>query len=197
MDPRRYQEFKRLQAEGRREDARASLQRFIDSFEPGDNREPWVREFLESGDCGRRIRHELYEQLVFPVLLDGYRRRDPWSILWLARTAQNLYASRSLHALLDFQSEQQLLRQGYEIDPNEDLRQNLLGSLLSWFAYCQHEWPAGILYGVDGASAPECDAILEEVRLAGTLDVDGASGAFLREFERRTREYRQRLQQAE
>jgi hypothetical protein len=135
--------------------------------------------------------------VIFPVLLDGYHRRDAWSLLWLARTAQNLYASRSLHALVDFKSEQQLLREAYQIDPNEELRNLLLHTLLKWFAYCQHEWPTGILCGTDGASAADCDQLLKEARFARTLDVGGANEPFLREFERRTREYGERLRKLE
>ena len=194
MDLQHYHEFKRLQAEGRKHDARASLERFIPSFEPGEDRTQWVREFLGSGDYGHKIRHELYQGLIFPVLLDGYHRRDAWSILWLARTAQNLYAFAPLHALIGFKSEQELLREAYQIDPNEEIRDSLLRTLLNWFAYCQHEWPTGILFGADGASAAECDEILEEVSFARTLDVGAANEPFLREFEQRTREYRQRLQ---
>lgn len=195
MDLQHYHEFKRFQAQGRRDDARAPLERFIASFEPGEDRAHWVREFLEAGDYGHKIRHELYEQLIFPVLLDGYRRRDAWSTLWLARTAQNLYTFAPLHALIGFKSEQKLLREAYQIDPKEEIRESLLRALLRWFSYCQHEWPTGILFGGNGASAAECDRILEEVSFARALDAGAANEPFLREFEQRTREYRRRLQE--
>ena len=197
MDLQHYHEFQRLLAEGQKPAARAALARFIGSFAPGDDRQQWVREFLAGGDYGHRIRHELYEHVIFPVLLDGYHRGDAWSTLWLARTAQNLYACPALHARLGFRSELQLLREAYRLDPIEEVRETLLRALLKWFAYCQHEWPAGILYGIDGANAAQCDEILAEVSFARTLDVGSTHEPFLAEFERRTQEYRERLQELE
>ncbi len=197
MDLQHYQEFQRLLAEGRRPEASSALQRFIASFTPDDDRRAWVRSFLESGDFGHRIRHELYEHLIFPVLLDGYRRSEVWSTFWLAKTAQNLYASAALHAQIEYRSEQQLLREAYELEPeNAGIRKSLLGALLRWFAYCQHEWPTGILFGVDGATPEECKQLLEEVSFARTLDVDAENEPFLREFEQRIRNYQQRLRAA-
>jgi hypothetical protein len=39
------------------------------------------------------------------------------------------------------------------IDRNSnDVRQALLKSLLHYFDYASHEWPAGILWGMDGAT---------------------------------------------
>lgn len=197
MDLQHYHEFKRLQAEGRKAAARDALHRFIASVELEADRDRWVRAFLAGGDYGHKIRHELYEHVIFPVLLDGYQRGDAGSILWLARTAQNLYAAPPLHALIGYKSEQQLLREAYRIEPNDEIRQLLLRTLLDGFAYRQHEWPAGILSGMDGASAAACDEILAEVSFARTLDADAAHEPFLQEFERRTREYQQRLQQPE
>jgi len=148
MDLQHYHEFQRLQAQGRKPEARAALERFITSAGRGEERQAWVREYLERGDYGHRIRHELYESLIFPVLLDGYRSGDVWSTLWLARTAQNLYASSTLHALVELKSEQQLLREAHELDPSDEaVRESLLAALVKWFAYSQHEWPAGILWG--------------------------------------------------
>ncbi len=87
------------------------------------------------------------------------------------------------------------MREAYQIAATEEIRQRLLRTLLDGFAYSQHERPAGILSGTDGASAADCDEILAEVSFARTLDVEAAHEPFLQEFERRAREYQQRLQQ--
>src|SRR5690348_5477105 len=152
MDAELYQQYIALKNVGKKAQAKAVLERFLASFGSGEEKEQWVRAFLESGDFGYRIRHEIYEQLVFPVLLKGYHAKDPWSLLWLAKTDQNLYSARWLHSQVDFKSEYQLLKELYEITPDEMTRNQLLRSNLTWFEYCQHEWPAGILYGMDGAS---------------------------------------------
>jgi hypothetical protein len=194
MNPEYFHEFRRLQEAGRKQEAKTALDRFLASFEPADDKKQWVHKFLESGSYGHRIRHEIYEHLVFPVLREGYHRREAWSTFWLGKTAQNLYACPALHSQVGFKSEQQLLREAYQIEPNEQIRESLLRSTLNWFGYCQHEWPAGILYGADGASLVECEEILQDIGFARELDVAGANAPFLQQFEHRLNEYKQRLQ---
>lgn len=192
METEYFAEYRRLKEAGRKAEATAALHRFLASFGPDDDRALWVREYLEAGDYGHRIRHEIYQTLVFPVLLEGYRRGDAWSAYWLGRTAQNLYTAPALHAQVSDKAEQQLFAEAYDREPREEVRQSLLASLIEWFAYCQHEWPMGILYGIDGAGPEECDELLREVERARSLDRDGAIEPFLGEFERRIREYRRR-----
>lgn len=194
MNETDYHEFERLHAQGRKEEARTALNRFIASFAPEDDRRAWVRTYLERGDWRHTIRHELYERVIFPELVEGYRRGDLWSTLWLAKTAQNLYRAPALWESIDYVSELQLLARAYTLDPEHDeIRQHLLAALLKWFRYCQHEWPTGILYGTDGATPAQCAEILDDIRLARSLDSAGKHEPFLQEFEARTREHQQRL----
>lgn len=188
-----YHKFVALNTSGRKEEAKAALQEFLASFQTAEEKRAWVHDFLEHGAYGHRIRHELYEQLVFPVLLDGYNRQEARSLYLLAKTAQNLYAARSLHAQIGRKTEQQLLREVYDLTRDEEVGQNLLRANLRWFDYCQHEWPAGILYGADGASLSECEEILQEIAFSLTL-ATGVEEAYLQEFESRVQEWKNRLQ---
>lgn len=194
MNQALYDQYLRLKEAGRKKEAKASLDRFIASFRPTEAKKPWVQEFLKGGGHGHRVRHEIYEHLVFPVLLEGYKQQDAWSTFWLAKTAQNLYTFPPLHSRINFKTEWQLLREAWEIGPSEEIKESLLRAALARFDYDQHEWPAGILYGSDGASAAECEEILNEITFVRTLDRDAVNAPFLQEFERRVEEYTQRLQ---
>ncbi len=196
MDEERYEQYRTLKASGKKREAKVALDTFIDSFTSRDDKRQWVRTFLTRGDFGHKIRHEIYERLVFPVLLEGHNRRDAWSTLWLARTYPNLHDSPSLHSHIAQKTEWQLLREAYDIEPNDEVRACLLQTDLDWFDYCQHEWPAGILYGYDGATFAECEELLSEAAFARTLDIERKHAAFLEEFERKVKQYQQRLQQA-
>ncbi len=76
---------------------------------------------------------------------------------------------------------------------DEELRRLLLSSLRQGFAYAQHEWPSGILYGINGAAIAECEEIALEAALARELDQKAEHAAFLDEFENRLRQYQKRL----
>jgi hypothetical protein len=78
---------------GLRKEAKLSICQFVESFTDFAEMEAWTRKFLSTFKGGKRIRHELYERIIFPVLLAGHDRLDPWSIYWLAETAQNLYSA--------------------------------------------------------------------------------------------------------
>ena len=74
-----------------------------------------------------------------------------------------------------------------------DIRTSLLDCLISGFEYCEHEWPSGILFGTDGATAEECKLILDEVLLARELDVEGRLTEYLNTFETKVLLYQSTL----
>ena len=177
---------------GRKRHANESIRDFVASCSDLSDREAWVRRFLEKGDYEHRIRHEVYAGLIFPVLAEGYARKEFWSVYWLGRTAQNLYAAPSLHAQVEYKVERHFFREAYALNPTDEVRRCLLSAYVSEFQYCQHEWPAGILCGMDGASLEECAEILRDVAFVRTID-DGAHEALLSEFEGRVLAYMERL----
>lgn len=193
MKPELYEQFLRLKEHGKKEEARTYLLDFIASFQTFDEKKIWVRGYLVSSDIGHKIRHEIYENLVFPVLLDGYKQKDAWSTLWLATTWQSLYASKKCHETISWKDAFTLLKEAYALEPSTEVRERLLKAELDWFEYSQHEWPAGILYGWNGASLDECQEILREIAFARSLDKDAAHEEFLAQFEGRVVEYMDRL----
>jgi len=188
-----YEQYIEHRTAGRKHDASDTIRRFVASCTGPTDRDAWVRGFLNQADSDERIRHEVYSGLIFPVLLDGYERKEFWSTYWLARTAANLYASSSLHAQVGYKSELHFLKEAMELNPTDDVRRRLLAAYVAEFEHSQHEWPAGILSGMDGATLDECGVILADIKFAHHLD-DGTQRPFLEQFERKVREYIGRLE---
>ena len=151
-----YAEFVKADRSGRKTAAASAIQAFIGSFESIDEKRAWVVEFLKTFSPGEKIRHELYAEVVFPVLIQSYRNSEAWGIEWLAATIQNLYRARNLWAQIDFITEHGLLRQWRALAPESvSARNALLEKMIEGFEYSEHEWPAGILYGMNGANKEE------------------------------------------
>ncbi|WP_035604837.1 hypothetical protein [Haloferula sp. BvORR071] len=194
MYPSHYEDYKRALAMGDRAGAASLVVAFIASFRSMEEKAEWARWFLENENNGHRIRHELYRDLIFPVLLDGYTKRDPWSIKWLARTAQSLYRDRSLHEQSGWKTEMGLLMELVELCPDDgEARSKLLSVVLDWLKYSGHEWPAGLLYGSNAATLEECVDIEAQLELARRLDEGRSNEEFLEGFAVKLREYQERL----
>lgn len=193
MKPELYQQFVACKNRGDKNAARVAVEAFIASFDSFEEKQAWTREFLQRGEYGHVVRHELYESVILPVLLHGYERADAWATFWLARTAGNLYNVKAVHARLNYKSKRSLLLESYALQPSDDVRRALLESEIEWFAFSQHEWPSGILWGMNGASIEQCDEIMESVAFAQTLDTESRYTDFLTEFAAKVEEYKQRL----
>lgn len=191
-----YKQYLHLKNVGLRSSAKPYLQQFIDSFTSNNEKEKWTRQFLEveNYQYGDKIRYELYEEVVFPVLLSGYRSNDPWSFLWLARTAQNLYHSKHLHRQIDFKTGYRLLKECYSLDPrNAEVQKDLLSIEIQWLDYCIHEYPTGILYGNNGATIDECQEILSKIEFVRKLDLEETHKKFINEVRVKVVEYLTRI----
>jgi len=134
-----YEQFVSLKDLGKKAEAKAALDLFIASFETLEDKRVWVYSFLEAGEYRNSIRHEIYENLVYPVLLDGYLKRDATSVAWWARTTSNLYAIKSPHPLLKHKTDFALFKEAYRLEPNERIGADLLNTLINWFSFSQHE----------------------------------------------------------
>lgn len=190
-----YEAYKRQLETGRRKEAAQTLSYFIKSFSGLIEKKQWTEAFLGGWQDSHKIRHELYEHVIFPALLDSYRRSEPWGVRWLARTIQNLHQADVLWEQVDRKSTHEFLGQLLSIDPfDEDAKRELLASHIGWLRYSGHEWPAGILYGHNGATFQECAEIHEAVAEARSLDNSGVHSAFLADFEIKLNEYISRLE---
>lgn len=189
-----YKAFREAESKGLKKQAKAAVQQFVACFESFDEKEAWTRSFLKQHEYGGGVRYEIYANIIFPVLLDGLHRQDAWSVYWLAGTAQNHYSDARLHAKLGHQSELQLIKAAYSLDPGKpEIRVALLSNLISFFNYAVHEWPSGILWGMDGATVSECNVIQEEIDFARTLDGEQRHTEFLDDFQDKLKIYLERI----
>ncbi|MFN8389935.1 MAG: hypothetical protein U0136_06570 [Bdellovibrionota bacterium] len=200
MDISKYHEFLECQSTGKKEAARSALREFITSFQDDGEVENWVWEYLPQlvFNGASKIRHELFEELVFPVLRAGYESEDLQSTLWLGKLILNVYAVTSFHEELHQVSDRELFERCLALYPNhEEARTLLLGSLLKALAYTNHEWPSGLLHGMNGANLEQCRDIRSDIVLARSLNPNAEQGAFLAEVERNLNAYEARLAEAE
>jgi hypothetical protein len=150
-----------------------ALNAFLDALtmSPPTDWFPWARAIAEQvvdGGINMVIRRPLFERAVFPALLDGYQARLPGSARWLAGLSQQLQSSRECCERLhpDDTSELALLLAAIRHDPSDRRsRLRLIQKIADRLRYSLHEIPAGVLFGMDGASPEQClelEAELEE-----------------------------------
>jgi len=189
-----YEQFVTLKDSGKKADAKEVLDLFIASFQTPEGIRDWVFRFLESGDYGHRIRHEIYEKLVYPVLLNGYLENDVCSIEWLAKTFSNLVCLKSRHKLLEDKCPFTLYREAFTLGPNKENKAYVLNQLIRWFQFAEHEWPDYLIWGTDD-TIEEYEDLLNEVDFARSLDDQNEHEYFLFQFEAKVNEYIRRLQE--
>lgn len=194
MDASLFDRHQNARARGLKQEAAELLQAFVASFTSAGEREAWTRDYLANRTDDGKLSHVLFEQIIFPVLREGYRRSDPWCLLSLARCAQNLYSAKALWAEVDYKTPIRFIETIVDADPGHaEARQRLLEHLIDGFKYSEHEWPAGILFGMDGASTDECRLIYANIARARTLDLQGVHTEYLDRYEDKVREYLARL----
>ncbi len=196
MNINHFHKFKEYEEKGLKKKASEAVRGFIDSFENDEEREDWVLDYLSSLKLERhsKIRHEIFAELVYPILKNGYINQDFNSMLWLGKLAQNLYQNRHIHEEMDWVTELFLFKRSLEINPeNDESRLLFLSVIVAWLEYSEHEWPSGILYGNDGATPEQCDEILVEVQRVMKLDKEHRYSAFIKQYIKKLNEYRERL----
>jgi hypothetical protein len=185
----RREEYQQHERAGSREEKLNALQTFIDELlrDAQYDWRPWAlsvaRKVIDDGD-ETVIRMPLFKRVIFPSLFEALDAKAPGAARWLAGLSQLLYQCHScLRRLGDLRStEVALLRLALEHDPSDQRARNrLIHAVADRFQFCLHELPAGVLYGMNGATPTECDELLAE--LVEFRELLAAAG--------RTREYAQ------
>ncbi len=141
-----------------------ALERFIDALlgESKQSSQQWALDFaVQVSDMGTAIplRHPLLVRVLLPALTDGVLSGTPGCLRWLARLGQGYPPDIRLPEHL--QTPVGLLREAIRIDPTDQIaRDRLLQIWAESFEYSLHELPAGVLYGYNGATIPECEELL-------------------------------------
>jgi len=178
MDEEAYNRFVDLDRVGRRRESKIAVRQFLDSFVNLGERDAWARKFLQQqqyfdqyGQFGIRVRNEIFEEALWPYLLNGCRKDDPDCLFWLAALGQNLASRKDLNSELK-QSSYLLLKRAFGIEKNNiQIRSALLDVVIYHLKYSFHEWPCGVLYDTTSADIEQINEIQEDIFLASELDV--------------------------
>lgn len=147
--------------------ALASLNEFLIHFErlPEPKRFEWAWALLEpEGATARSIplRMPVFEKIIFPALAAGHSMRDVKSTRWLARLYPKFGHAESCWGQLGCANELELWKAILRVDPqDEEARSQIIEWTVDYIRHTLHELPAGVLYGMNGATEPECSDLLE------------------------------------
>ncbi|MDP6634659.1 MAG: hypothetical protein QGG42_07170 [Phycisphaerae bacterium] len=185
-----YAKYCKLKESGFRKEAnRAAEQVVVDySNDPNPDFVVSICEGVED-----RLNYHLWSGIVLPFVkadLEG----NPIAIKCLIQTIQNLYSDGSAHRELEWISEEQLIRRYLALCPDDNWATGRHKELLArWLAHTIHEWPAGVLYGNDGATVEQCGEILEAITELAAIDRDSSYRSLCDDVKEKTVEYRDRL----
>lgn len=162
-----FHAFERAKSLGKKAEAKTNLTLFIESFCGVEAETRWIKEYLESGDYGHKIRHELYAEVIFPYLLDLYKQQNPWATFWLAKTASSYKDNNQLLSQMAYKTDLLLYRECIEYEPdNEHARQVVLEDIVLQLRFAIHEMDFGVIYTPFGTP----HQMLEEIEYARSLD---------------------------
>ncbi|MHC9544085.1 MAG: hypothetical protein AB9903_31615 [Vulcanimicrobiota bacterium] len=177
--------------------AKKSLRQFIVSFSGNmEEMRQWVWAYLDDYEVSRFswMRYEIFVDLVFPVLLEGYHEKDFKSTMWLGLLINNLMQAQSLYEKIDYRDDFDLLEECYIREPeNRKVIDVLFFRIIKLLEYCEHEWPNGIPYHSIGATLEQCDKLRHYLELAREMDKESKNIEFLEQFENRLEQYEIRM----
>ncbi|GMO65553.1 MAG: hypothetical protein Ta2A_13630 [Treponemataceae bacterium] len=187
-----FNEFLQNEKLGIKTKAKEFVNKFIQSFVNYREKELWTIEYLpkleENGNG--RIRNELFEEIIFPVLLNGYNSKNISLMIWLAKLSQNYYQNKRIWMKMNYKSDTKILKECYAIEPNNTEIIDLYLELeINSINFSMHEWPSGILYGNDFATEDECKKLLQEIPFIHKLDRNKKYEKYLNEYENSVKEY--------
>ena len=193
MERSHYEKYLEASAQGLKAQAKTQILLFVGSFHSHAEKQAWVRDNIDSLPSGS-LRHELFEHVVLPVLMDGYMRGDPESMRLLAAFSQNLYKVKEAWAKMEHVSPRLLLERAHRLAPeSEKVASALLDEYLQFFGHCDHEWPLGILFTANAASLDELTELDRMISAARHLDKAGSATFRLAQFASRVRSFRKGL----
>lgn len=185
MNTNLYEKFKHYKEIGLRSKAKEFVQQFIESFKSHKERLAWTHWYFENDFDGLTIRYELLNKIIFPILLNGYLKKDFLSTYLIAKATPAISQSKQLHRQIDFKNKVTLLKEANNINPlNSTIQKELLKSLLLWFEYTtQYELPFNTLYGFEHSTADTCILFLNDLAIASKLDKHGKHANYFHKLE--------------
>lgn len=140
------------------------------------------------------VEEYLYKDHIFPILLDGYNKHDPWSIIWLVKTFKNIMADDYMSDEIGYISALDILKMYHEKYPkNVGIKELLLEKSIFFLNKCTKGGDMGVVYGNEGAIAWECELLLKDGDAAQKLDAKGEHQGFFIKFRAIVNQYMQNL----
>jgi hypothetical protein len=192
MDIEYFNEYLKYEQLGIKSKEKESLNNFISSFKNYDEKVLWTIEYLPKLKFNKngRIRNELFEEVIFPVLLEGYNNKNIKLMIWMVKLNQNFTQNEKLWKKINYISNLSLIRECYEMEPdNTEIIDLYLETIIEKILFRIHEWPYGILIGNTFAEKDECKKLLEEIPLLDKLDRNKKYSELIMEYESIINEY--------
>lgn len=173
-----FKEFEKAKKLRDKKKQKEHIDNFINSFSSYDEKKSWSYGYLQEANYGHKIRHELYKEVIFPILLEGYKKSEVKALYFLGKTIENL--SEELHSKIDFKTKYELLKECYiQDDSNKEIEEFLLQELYRSFEYMIHEYPKGLCLAKD--QTPQ--EVLKELTFAKAIDKQNRHHDFFNEVE--------------
>ena len=193
-----YNEYLKYKNLGIKSKVKEYIDYFVDSFLNYDEKELWALEYLPTlkiNNYGRIdcIRYELFEKIIFPVLLNGYKNQNIELMIWLVRFNDNYYGNNDVNKIMNYKTLFQIINECYEIDPkNNEVIDLYLEILIDEISFNIHHYPSVILTENIGTKKDQCKKLLEELPFIHKLDRNKKYYEFLTDYENNIKEYMER-----
>ncbi len=164
-----WQHYLNEEKHGVRKRALSLLDRFIAALliQPPSLWGAWAMQITativdDSGDVP--VRFPFFRRVLLPLLVEGVNNQRPSCARWLAAFVPMLHHSLPTGLPPELESRVGLLREALRIKPNDSQAlEQIIVSEASSLGYSLHELPSGVLYGLNGATPEQCDALLDQL----------------------------------
>ncbi|MDR2375875.1 MAG: hypothetical protein LBD96_05485, partial [Treponema sp.] len=113
MDIEYFNEYLKYEQMGIKSKKKEYLNNFINSLENYNEKVLWTMEYLPKlkFNSNGRIRNELFEEIIFPVLLEGYNNKNINSMIWMVKLNQNFTQNEKLWKKVNYISDLSLIKE--------------------------------------------------------------------------------------
>jgi hypothetical protein len=172
--------------------AKEYIDKFINSFENYMEKEQWTVEYLSKleMDSNGRIRNELFEEIIFPVLCNGYHDKNILLMIWLVKLNQNYHQNHRIWKKINYKTEIEIIKECYDLEPdNNEVTDLFLELMMNKLDFNMHEWPHYILFGNSVATKEECQILLDRIEFINKLDRNKKYSEYLHDCEDKIKNY--------
>jgi hypothetical protein len=190
-----FVEYENYKSKGIKATAKEYMQKFIKSFKNDTEKELWTIKYLSKLEINQKepIVNDLFEGIILPVLITGYKNNNVNLIIRLIKLAHNYHQNKNIHKRimeeLNYKPWLEIIKECYSMEPNNKYIQEIYSEkLIGELDYSVHEFPY-ILYGNKSATKENCKELLKEIKIIKELDKENKYEERIIEYENRIKEY--------